>query len=228
MKLCWASTNYKASYSWYYCCQLSFHWPILIMVHLYHSCFIILLPLHIFCLRVCFLPSCSVWNHPGILGEGQLAGGLLHRPSSEERCRGRQPGWSNRSGKRGGRLGLRLWHTRSNWKKNLKLFKHLKSGHIDAKVVLRRVTICFEHICCFQSSRWFFLCCCFKLLFIESFALFPLLWDDNLVEHLKVIQHFSFATNFGRIYRCKKWFILDSYCFLIIFFYCFTCQSCAK
>lgn len=42
---------------------------------------------------------------------------------------------------------------------------------------------------------------CFKLLFIET--LFPLLWDDNLVEHLKVIQHFSFATNFGRIYRCK-------------------------
>lgn len=92
---------------------------------------------NIWVLKCVSFPSCSVWDHPGILGEGQLAGGLLHCPPSKERSSSRRPEWNSRSGKRGPRIWLWPRNSRARWEEILELnwngqmqtkFRHLKTG----------------------------------------------------------------------------------------------------
>lgn len=77
-------------------------------------------------LNVCSGPSSvSGGDRPGVPGEEQLAGGLLHRAAPEERSRGPRPGRSSCAGqgRRGG--GGRLWprHSGPEGEHNLKRFK---------------------------------------------------------------------------------------------------------
>lgn len=145
----------------------------------------LLLP--IFGFKLCLYPSCSVWDHPGLLGEGQLAGGLLHCAASKERSCSCRPEWNSHSGKRGPRIWLWLWprNSRANWGKKKVNVKWTKRNRVRTSEdwIIHREATRWRQIFQFKNSRFFKYTFFFHTIYWK-FYLAPPVLINNLVQRL--------------------------------------------